>query len=158
MVYEDAEQLYEEVRRDGHKLLDEAFIALFPKSVPLSLETPPKALDHSGKVVAFNTTFFPRVDVVKIPISGPASQLKSTVMQMSKDGTVGYALMGCLKGGSPGAPVTGLQAFLTVVSGVVSLYCIFSSLKRFSWQLTQTDLTTLSSRTPVFSLPSLKEE
>ncbi|CCM00538.1 uncharacterized protein FIBRA_02572 [Fibroporia radiculosa] len=96
MVYEDAEKLYTEVRKDGRQLLEDAFGALFPKSVPLS-----DCMTHankSGRLVAFNTTFFPRRDVVQIPLTGGAASLKSQVVQASKDGTIGYALMDCSSG------------------------------------------------------------
>lgn len=95
MVYDDAEKLYSEVRKDGETLLEEAFSALFPKSIALGAASIPKT---SGEIVGFNTTFFPRRDVVEIPLSG-APHLKSKVVQASKDGSTGYALLDCSAGG-----------------------------------------------------------
>ena len=117
MVYEDAEQLYAEVHKDGHRLLNEAFDVLFSRSFPLSPATPSKTSGHSGTIIAFNTTFFPRMDVVEVPLSGSMSQLKSRVVQTSKDGTTGYALMDCSKGGSCG-PSTVPTSIAMPVSGV----------------------------------------
>ena len=39
MVYDDAEILYAEIKRDGELLLEEAFSVLFPASVPLVSRT-----------------------------------------------------------------------------------------------------------------------
>jgi alpha-mannosidase len=75
MVYVDAEKLYAEVRKDDESLLEEAFGALFPKSLPISQGTPLKSSGGSGDLVAFNATFFPRRDVVRIPLRGFASHL-----------------------------------------------------------------------------------
>ena len=94
MVYDDAEQLYTEVRRDGETLLEEAFTTLFPKSCPLTASAP----KSFSELVAFNTTFFPRRDVVEVPVHG-GSALRSKVVQVAKDGTKGYALMSCAEGG-----------------------------------------------------------
>ncbi|KAF7980211.1 hypothetical protein HWV62_39313 [Athelia sp. TMB] len=104
MVYDDAEVLYAEVRKDVNTLLEEAFGALLSKSVPVSQEFPSKSLDSSGDLVAFNTTFFPRRDVVKIPLRGASSFLKHKVVQTSLDGSVGYALMDCSEGGNLAVP------------------------------------------------------
>jgi alpha-mannosidase len=120
MVYDNAEKLYAEVRQDGESLLEEAFEALFQKSVPLSSDATLKASDVPGDLVAFNTTFFPRRDVVKIPLRGAASQLKSKVVQTSVDGNVGYALMDNSGGGSLATPI-GLYADCMPVSGMFSL-------------------------------------
>ncbi|KZT05154.1 glycoside hydrolase family 38 protein [Laetiporus sulphureus 93-53] len=99
MVYDDAEKLYAEVRKDGEQLLEDAFSALFPKSISLS-----NATGGLGKLVAFNTTSFPRRDVVKVPLRGGAARLKSQVVQVSKDGTEGFALMDCAEGGNLALP------------------------------------------------------
>ncbi|EPQ55548.1 glycoside hydrolase family 38 protein [Gloeophyllum trabeum ATCC 11539] len=94
MVYEDAEKLYAEVRKDGKALLEEAFEAILPRSAPATSDNLAK-LRGQGDLVAVNTTFFARQDVVKVPLTGAGSQFKSQVVQTSKDGT-GYALMECL--------------------------------------------------------------
>ncbi|KDQ59961.1 glycoside hydrolase family 38 protein [Jaapia argillacea MUCL 33604] len=100
MVYDDAEKLYTEVRKDGQELLEEAFDTFLPGSSLLSLESvAQQKFTNSGNIVAFNTTFFPRRDVVKVPVTGSASRLKSKVVQTGKDG-VGYALMDGSQGGS----------------------------------------------------------
>ncbi|PSR71657.1 hypothetical protein PHLCEN_2v12510 [Hermanssonia centrifuga] len=91
MVYDDAEKLYAEVRKDGEYLLEEAFGALFPKSLPLTSAT----VKAPGNIVAFNTTPFPRRDVVQVPLS---PQMRSKVVQGSKDGLTGFALFDCSKG------------------------------------------------------------
>jgi alpha-mannosidase len=147
MVYEDAEQLYSEVRKDGHMLLDEAFRVLFPKSVSVSPDTSLKTSGNSGDIVAFNTTFFARADVVKIPINGLAPYLKSKVMQTSKDGNVGYALMECPKGGSSATLVPGLNTLHMPVSGTNFLLPTqFAPLSHRYRQHTQMDRINLSSR------------
>ena len=109
MVYVDAEKLYAEVREDVESLLEDAFDTLFKRSTPLSLTKPLKTSSASGNLIAFNTTSFARRDVVKIPLSGAGAQLKSKVVQTSKDGSIGYALMDCAAGGSLAVP-TGLYA------------------------------------------------
>lgn len=117
MVYDDAEKLYTEVRKDGEALLEEAFEALFQQSLPLVQDTFLKSSGVSGDIVAFNTTFFSRRDVVKIPLRGAASQLKSKVVQTSLDGNIGYALIDSSGGGSLGIP-SGLYANCMPASGM----------------------------------------
>ena len=86
MVYEDAEKLYSEVSKDGQMLLEEAFNALLPRTAPLSAAPNVKSL---GEIIGYNTTFFPRRDVVKVPLVGAASALKSKLVQTSKCGSYG---------------------------------------------------------------------
>jgi alpha-mannosidase len=126
MVYDDAEKLYAEVRHDGEALLEEAFDVLFPISVSLSLSTPTKKLKGPGDIIAFNTTFFPRRDVVELPLIGSlktkfsAMSTKENVVQASNDGRVGYVLMDCAQGRSVGAPFAisgGLSADYLPASG-----------------------------------------
>ncbi|KAG6840407.1 hypothetical protein C0991_006916 [Blastosporella zonata] len=124
MVYEDAEKLYAEVRKDGEALLDDAFSVLFPNSIALNLSTNLKTLPLCGKVVGFNTTFFRRSDLIQVPLVGANSDLKSQVLQTSSDGKVGYAVMNTPGGGSVGTictPATGLHAQILPVSGVSHL-------------------------------------
>ncbi|KAG6881554.1 hypothetical protein C0993_000976, partial [Termitomyces sp. T159_Od127] len=117
MVYEDAEKLYAEVRMDGEALLDEAFRVLFPGSVALTLDTDPKALDPTGKIVGFNTTFFRRSDIVQVPLVGAHPGLVSQVLQTSSDGKVGYAVVNSSGNvGTVCTPATGLHAQITPVS------------------------------------------
>jgi len=126
MVYDDAEKLYAEVRKDGKALLEEAFGVIFPDSVPLEPETQLKLINGSDDLVAFNTTFFPRRDVVKIPLGrGTASALTSKNVQASMDGKFGYTLAECSGGGTPGllVPVlNNLDIACMPVSGAFYLY------------------------------------
>ncbi|KAI0071984.1 hypothetical protein K474DRAFT_1668357 [Panus rudis PR-1116 ss-1] len=89
MVYGDAEKLYAEVRKDGKLLIDEAFKALYP--------TPAKGGQET--IIGYNTTFFPRRDVVNVPLTGSNAALKNKVVQASKNGTYGYALLDGTNGG-----------------------------------------------------------
>ncbi|KAF8147680.1 glycoside hydrolase family 38 protein [Crassisporium funariophilum] len=119
MVYDDAEVLYAEVKKDGEALLEEAFGILFPNSVPLTMSTRTKSLSGSCKIVAYNTTFFPRWDIIKIPLHKAGSSLKSQIMQASDDGREGYAIMHCANGAGPGElknPSNALHAHLKPVS------------------------------------------
>ncbi|PPQ95115.1 hypothetical protein CVT25_011658 [Psilocybe cyanescens] len=119
MVYDDAEKLYAEVKKDGETLLEEAFSVLFPNSVPLTPSIRSKALAGSSKIVAYNTTFFPRWDIVKIPLAKAGSSLKSQILQASDDGREGYAIMHCANGAGPGElkhPSNALHAHLKPVS------------------------------------------
>jgi hypothetical protein len=123
MVYDDAEVLYGEVKSDGEALLEEAFSILFPNSVPLTSSTRSKSLAGSSKIIAYNTTFFPRWDIVKIPLAKAGNSLKSMVLQASDDGREGYAIMHCPNGGGPGElkhPSNALHAHLKPVSGANS--------------------------------------
>ncbi|KAG6826715.1 hypothetical protein H0H92_014762 [Tricholoma furcatifolium] len=118
MVYEDAEKLYAEVRKDGEAMLADAFDVLFPDSVALTPTTNIKSLSN-GKIVGFNTTFFRRSDIIQVPLVGAGSALKSQVLQTSNDGTVGYAVMNTPAGGTVGlicTPATGLHAQILPVS------------------------------------------
>lgn len=120
MVYDDAEVLYGEVRKESEALIEEAFEALFQSSSPLS----PTAKVSSGNLVAWNTTPFARRDVVKVPLSS-STKLKSKVVQTSKDGKEGYALMDCSEGGSL-AFASGLFADCNPASGMLYLATPFS--------------------------------
>lgn len=113
MVYDDAEKLYAEVRKDGEDMLEDAFDTLFPRSIPISRMESTKA---QGNLVAYNTTFFPRRDVVEVPLTGNAASLKNKVVQASKDGSTGYALFDCSEGGHLAKP-SGLFADCMPVSG-----------------------------------------
>ena len=112
MVYEDAEKIYAQVKKDGSELIEEAFEAIFgwPSSDA-------RAQHVSGTFIGFNTTPFPRRDVVKVPIAGPhAAKLRSTIVQTTKDGKEGYALMDCPFGG-PLSASSGMFADCHSVSG-----------------------------------------
>ncbi|KAI5983893.1 glycoside hydrolase family 38 protein, partial [Pisolithus albus] len=98
MVYDDAERLYSEVRRDCQKMLDEVFGVL--------LTAPSTACGDSvlaGKpsgFLALNLTPFSRQEVVEVPLTGDGA-LPSfpTVIQRSLDGKRGYALIECEEDG-----------------------------------------------------------
>ncbi len=120
MVYDDAEVLYGEVKKDGEALLEEAFSVLFPNSVPLTSSTRSKSLAGSSRIVAYNTTFFPRWDIIKVPLAKAGSALKAQILQASDDGKEGYAIMHCPAVG-PGElkhPSNALHAHLKPVSGM----------------------------------------
>jgi hypothetical protein len=62
LAYVDAEQYYAEVRKDGTELIEEAFKTLFPLSSPLD-----KTVKlQNEEVIAINTTFIPRREVIEI--------------------------------------------------------------------------------------------
>ena len=122
MVYDDSEVLYAEIKRDGEALLEEALSVLFPSSVPLTPATRSKSLAGSCKIFAYNTTFFPRWDIIKVPLTKVGSLLKSQILQASDDGREGYAIMHCPKGAGPGelkSPSNALHAHLKPVSSNV---------------------------------------
>jgi len=81
------------VKHDGEAILEEALSILLPNSVPLTSSTRSKSLGGSSKVIAYNTTFFPRWDIVKIPLAKAGNSLKSIVLQASENGKEGYAIM-----------------------------------------------------------------
>lgn len=93
MVYDDAEEIYAKIKEDSKELLEDALGSLLQSSIAFS-SNEPFTISSPGSVVAFNTTMFPRLDVVKIPLSGSGgSKLRSKVVQASEDGAHGYALM-----------------------------------------------------------------
>lgn len=137
MVYDDAEKLYAEVKKDGEALLEEAFSVLFPNSVPLTPSTRSKALAGSSKIVAYNTTFFPRWDIIKIPLAKAGTSLKSQILQASDDGREGYAIMHCANGAGAGElkhPSNALHAHLKPVSGT-SAFLLPHTLRRSNLSL-----------------------
>jgi len=97
MVYEDAEKLYSEVHNDAHELLEEAFSVLVPGSFPL-LPTTVDQLTRASTLFGYNTTFFPRRDIITVPLGGNARVLGGSVVQTSSDGSVGYALLDSSQG------------------------------------------------------------
>jgi alpha-mannosidase len=124
LVYEDAEVLYAEVKHDGELLVEEAFSVLIPKSVPLTPATTSKSLSGSCKIIAYNTTFFPRWDIIKVPLAKAGSSLKSQILQASDDCREGYAIMHCAKGAGLGelkSPSNALHADIKPVSSKAQL-------------------------------------
>ena len=119
-MYVDAEAIYADVKRNGEVLVEDAFSVLFPKSVPLTAATTSRSLAGSSKIAAYNTTFFPRWEIVKVPLTKAGGPLKSQIFQASDDGREGYAVMHCAKGASLGElkkPSNALHAYLKPVSG-----------------------------------------
>ncbi|EJD05282.1 glycoside hydrolase family 38 protein [Fomitiporia mediterranea MF3/22] len=105
MVYEDAEQYYAEVRKGARELIDDAIGSLLQThSVPISSDALSSA-SGPGTLVAFNTTILPRLDVIPVPLLGPAaSQLKNVVVQTADDGKSGFALVAAQNGQSVVTP------------------------------------------------------
>jgi alpha-mannosidase len=46
-----------------------------------------------NQIIGYNTTFFDRREIVKIPLAGASAGLKSAVAQVDENGSVGYAIM-----------------------------------------------------------------
>ena len=112
MVYEDAEKIYAQVKKDGSELIEEAFKVIF------GCQSSDARTQHvSETFIGFNTTPFPRRDVVKVPFAGPhTAKLRSRLVQTTRDGKEGYALMNCPFGG-PLSSSSGMFADCHPVSG-----------------------------------------
>lgn len=115
MVYEDAEKLYSEVRRDCYIMLEEAFGVLLAGTFP-AFSGAPSVKNISG-ILAFNTTPFPRQDVIEFPLPGVGSPLSSSVVQTSLDGKFGYAFIDCQEHELIGQPA-GIPSNYGPVSGM----------------------------------------
>jgi alpha-mannosidase len=107
MVYEDAEKLYAEVKKDGERMIKDAFKILFH-----GMLAPANA---GGSLVAYNTTFFPRREVAPIALDGSADLVRQ-VAQVSADGKTGYALLDAPEGNGIARPI-GMFADARPVSG-----------------------------------------
>ena len=83
MVYEDAEKYYEKIAQVGHQLMREALDALF------DLPADTMGSQNQGEFFAFNSTMFPRSDVIKVPLSSTSSPH----VQVAEDAKHGYVLM-----------------------------------------------------------------
>ena len=118
MVYDDAEKYYKEIKETGENLLEEAFSVLFPKSVPINIEKPPLQSLEKGRLIGYNCLPTPRMDVVKIPLTGnAASRMRTQAVQFSDDKTHGYVLMSCPNGGFGVSTTQGLFADIQPASG-----------------------------------------
>lgn len=117
MVYDDAEQYYREVRKEGKALIDDALGSLLQSpSVAVAPEVPLTA-PGLGTLVAFNTTMFPRLEVARVPLAGSSgTRLKNVVVQTAEDGKSGYALMQAQEGLGLSVP-RGLYADCSAASG-----------------------------------------
>jgi len=120
MVYEDAEALYANVRKIGNELLEEAFRVLYPKSI--SFLTSKESEIQGGRIMALNTTPFPRMDVIKVPLSSIEPHASDKDVQMAADSRSAYVVMHSPEAG--GASSRALDSsVLMPVSGAVIL-CI----------------------------------
>jgi alpha-mannosidase len=116
MVYEDAEKLYREIAKEGKAILEEAFGTLLIGSTPVDPNTPFQVLSQ-GKLVAINTTPFPRCEVVQIPLTGSGHKnLRGSAVQIAAGGQTGYVLMDAREGTGTAQPI-GLFADVKPVSG-----------------------------------------
>ncbi|EJD35944.1 hypothetical protein AURDEDRAFT_74783, partial [Auricularia subglabra TFB-10046 SS5] len=111
MVYDDAEVLYKEVAESGRDILESAFRVLVPNSAPVVKGNPLPA--KASRIVAVNTTPFPRREVVPIPLN---SQLRRETVQVAKAGDVGYVLVEELAGGAS-VGVKGIFSDIVPASG-----------------------------------------
>ena len=111
MVYDDAEELYAQVYKDGNEVIEKAFDILVPDSVPFraGCTVPSKA----SRIVAVNTTPFPRREVVEVPL---VSQLRRETVQVAKAGDVGYVLVED-EAGSSTVGVRGMFSDITPATG-----------------------------------------
>lgn len=121
MVYEDANKLYSEVRRDCYAMLDKALGVLLAGTFPAF--TGSLSAKNVCAVLAFNPTPFPRQDVIEFPYPGDGSLLSTSIVQTSLDGKSGYALINCQEHelvGQPTeipthcGPVSGMWSFLLI--------------------------------------------
>ena len=94
MVYDDASKLYEEVAKSGKILLEEAFSVLFPSSMSVMAPEFKSRNTKLHDIIAVNTTFFSRREIVKVPTAG-LKALKNEVVQTSTDGKEAYVMMEC---------------------------------------------------------------
>jgi alpha-mannosidase len=99
IVYEDAEKLYAEVKKDGTQLLNEALDILFPESIPLH-QSP---TNNPQTLIALNTTPLPRRSILPVPLSTAyashnESTIKPFVAQVSAEEGLAYVVMECGEG------------------------------------------------------------
>jgi len=160
MVYEDAEKLYTEVRKDCEDMLEEAFDVIFPSEL-LSTTERRDSLNDGAAVVAFNTTFFPRRDIISLPGHGApklnfASMMTNdTIIQMETDSATRYVVVDCATGGDVGLPSC-LPADCARASG--SHYHFVVLRGQFFRQCTRTDRITLCSGIRTCNLQSQRAE
>jgi alpha-mannosidase len=121
MVYEDAEKLYAEVCADTQTLLDQALCTLYPSSIPLSsVAIVPTSVPLT--VFVHNTMFFPRRDVVRMPLAeGRISS--GNMLQTTSDGKEGYIF---LEGGTGGGLVLPSQISTKDLGGAQALIATLS--------------------------------
>ena len=99
MVYDDAEVLYAEVAQTGKEILDAAFKVLFPGSKHLSSGGHVHTVFNNaesvgdGPIVAVNTTFFPRKEIVALPKAIKTGQFTQTAFGIADCGEVGPGIV-----------------------------------------------------------------
>lgn len=140
MAYDDAEVLYAEVRRDVTKEIEKAFDALFPKSSAMTLDSPFKASTEG--IVAYNSTFIPRREVIQLPIG-----VDGSLVQKSKDGRARFALVDAKSAGQ------GSVVAHTDGNSASGRYLVGTNVADV--QYTRMELTTLCCATLTYSLPLL---
>jgi hypothetical protein len=150
MVYEDAEKLYAEVRKDCQAMLEGAICVLFPSCV-----TRQQDLGDGDAIVAYNSTFFPRREIIQVPKLGKLTN-DPAIQTVSAD--CSYVAIECSAQGSVGQPCP-VPADCTPASGPHHHYLsVSSSLDAISSKCIPMDQTISSSRTRTFSSQSRRVE
>lgn len=126
MVYDDAEKLYAEVRKDAEDLIEEAYGALLPKSVAQSNVDP---IAGSGiRLVGYNTTPFPRRDIIELP----ASEGRINVIMECPEGShVAHPIMNALNSPKDGAFGASVNRFQFVPESLTRLNSFDERRRRF---------------------------
>jgi alpha-mannosidase len=115
MVYDDAEVLYSEIKKDGETLLEEAFQVLYPHTHRVDLSSPL----GKGELIGHNTTPFARRDVVALELGSAGKNApKGTIVQTNAAGNTGYALFES-ETGQAHALCRGMFADCTPASGTL---------------------------------------
>lgn len=144
MVYDDAEQYYAEVMKEGHAIISEAMDKLLKSQTTVVPADTPLMASAPGALVAFNATMFPRLDVIRVPLTGSGgAQLKNVVVQAAEDGKSGYALMQAQHGMSFATP-RGLFADCNAASGIYCFTLSSALSNRLACQRLRTITETLS--------------
>ena len=139
MVYEDAEKIYAHVAKEGQALLEAAFKALIPKSIPIPPVGQTFQTSSTGRIVAYNSTPFPRLDVIQVPLTGSGgNKLKSEAVQVAKGGHSGFILVDSTEGSGLGK-ARGLFADVKPASGKRSRHILrdYASLIDICWTVVQ---------------------
>ncbi|KIJ30485.1 glycoside hydrolase family 38 protein [Sphaerobolus stellatus SS14] len=99
MVYDDAEKIYAHVAKEGKALLEAAFKVIAPKSVAIPLTGQTFQASSNGKILAYNSTPFPRLDVVQVPLAGSGgNKLRVEAVQVATGGNTGFVLVDATEG------------------------------------------------------------
>ncbi|KAF7337346.1 Glycoside hydrolase family 38 protein [Mycena sanguinolenta] len=118
MVYDDAEKLYAEVREACEEMIDNALDVVLGGHTQRLGAAAAAAVTDLNQLVAYNTTPFPRCEVVQVPLPAGNSALRTQVAQLAADGKTGYAFVNCEGGRKPAVlaapPVTEAWGFSPV--------------------------------------------